>query len=197
MKHSISTLLDLNISHQTTPPKMANATSTLLLSPLFTTLLLLLIHPSSSTAVHRRSALSSQAFIAEILTSHNTLRARLYLPPLQWSQQLASYARWWANQRKGDCAMIHSTSNYGENIFWGQGGDWTATEAVEAWEAEDAYYNYGSNTCMPNRDCTHYTQMVWRGTTSVGCAKVKCYDGDTFIVCEYAPHGNIYGLRPY
>lgn len=176
---------------------MAN-TTTLLLSLLLTTLLLLL-HSSSSntTTTHRRSAQSVPTAIAEFLNGHNTLRARCNLPPLRWSTKLATYARWWANQRKSNCAMIHSNSNYGENIFWGQGDEWTPTEAVQAWEDEGAYYNYGSNRCLPDRDCTHYTQMVWGSTKSVGCARIECLTGDTFIVCEYDPHGNIYGMRPY
>ncbi|KAH7861071.1 hypothetical protein Vadar_021300 [Vaccinium darrowii] len=177
---------------------MANTTNLLLSLLLANLLFSFQIHPSESTAVHRRSTKStSAAFINEMLYTHNMVRASHNLPYFSWSPKLASYARWWANQRRGDCALIHSDSNYGENIFWGQGDGWMATEAVEEWAAEGAYFNYWSNTCMPNRDCTHYTQMVWRSTTSVGCARIKCYDGDTLIVCEYAPHGNTIGQRPY
>ncbi|KAH7861018.1 hypothetical protein Vadar_020665 [Vaccinium darrowii] len=178
---------------------MANTTNLLLFLLLVSALLFsLLIHPSESTVIHRRSTKSNpKVVVAELLNGHNSLRAGLNLPPLQWNTTLTSYAKWWANQRRGDCALIHSNSDYGENIFWGQGDDWTATEAVEAWEAEESYYNYESNTCMPNRDCTHYTQMVWRTTTFLGCAKIKCNDGDTYVVCEYYPHGNVIGQRPY
>ncbi|CAN1173037.1 Pathogenesis-related protein 1B [Linum perenne] len=50
---------------------------------------------------------------------------------------------------------------------------------------------------MTGRDCLHYTQLVWRSTKQVGCARVKCRNGDTYVVCEYYPHGNVVGQRPY
>ncbi|KAI8552410.1 hypothetical protein RHMOL_Rhmol06G0264600 [Rhododendron molle] len=177
---------------------MAN-TTILLHSLLFITLLFpLLIHPSESTAVPHRSTKSDPAVVdAEFLQGHNTVRASHNLPPLSWSIEMVYYAKWWAKQRRTDCALEHSTLDYGENLFWGQGREWTATQAVAAWAAEEAYYDYATNTCMPDRDCTHYTQMVWRTTTSVGCAKIKCLNGYTYVVCEYDPHGNIIGEWPY
>ncbi len=42
----------------------------------------------------------------------------------------------------------------------------------------------------------HYTQLVWRGTRDVGCAKVFC-SGYMIVVCNYNPPGNVLGLRPY
>ncbi|ERN07263.1 hypothetical protein AMTR_s00019p00199580 [Amborella trichopoda] len=119
------------------------------------------------------------------------------LPPLQWNTNLASFAQWWANQRRGDCALVHSNTNYGENIFWGGGPNWTPADAVAAWVAERPYYNYQGNSCQPNEDCTHYTQLVWRQSSRVGCAKVICNSGDTFITCNYDPHGNVLGQKPY
>lgn len=177
---------------------MANTTN-LLHHLLFATLLFpLLISPSESTVVPRRSTKSDPAAVdAEFLQVHNTVRASHNLPPLSWSTEMVYYAKWWANQRRADCALEHSALNYGENIFWGQGRKWTATQAVAAWVAEKAYYDYATNTCMSDRDCTHYTQMVWRTTTSVGCAKIKCLNEDTYVVCEYNPHGNIIGEWPY
>ncbi|KAI3427612.1 SCP domain-containing protein, partial [Psidium guajava] len=131
------------------------------------------------------------------ISSHNAVRAKHNLPPLKWSTSLEDYAKWYASRRRGDCTLIHSTSDYGENIFWGQGRRWTPKEAVTAWAAEEAYYNYNSNTCMAGRDCSHYTQLVWRTTQKVGCAQIVCKTGDTFITCEYSPHGNVIGERPY
>ncbi|XP_020106227.1 pathogenesis-related protein PRB1-2-like [Ananas comosus] len=141
--------------------------------------------------------LGAVSTITQFLAPHNALRGSMGLPPLQWSAQLAAYANWYGNQRRGDCELVHSTSNYGENIFWGQGNQWRIADAVAAWAAEQAYYNYNSNSCDPNADCSHYTQMVWRSTKFVGCARITCNSGDTFIVCEYDPHGNVIGKKPY
>ncbi|KAJ0985000.1 hypothetical protein J5N97_003356 [Dioscorea zingiberensis] len=124
----------------------------------------------SSTQVSGNQDSIAQHF----LSAHNQVRAALRLPPLQWTDSLARYASWWANQRIGDCAMIHSNGNYGENIFWGEGGTWRAEDAVGAWAAEGRYYNYGSNSCQANQDCSHYTQMVWKHSSWLGCARVEC-----------------------
>ncbi|PIA28601.1 hypothetical protein AQUCO_06800039v1 [Aquilegia coerulea] len=135
--------------------------------------------------------------IQDFLVPHNCIRANLGLRPLQWSEKLASFANSWANQRKKDCALIHSNTDYGENIFWGSGKDWTPSNAVAAWAAEKKYYNYKMNTCIQNKDCLHYTQMVWKQSLRVGCAKVTCKSGDTFITCNYDPHGNVIGQKPF
>ena len=50
----------------------------------------------------------------QYLIPHNTIRAKLGLPPLTWSKKLADYASWWAHQRQGDCASIHSNSK----LWW-------------------------------------------------------------------------------
>ncbi|XP_010265476.1 PREDICTED: pathogenesis-related protein PRB1-3-like [Nelumbo nucifera] len=135
--------------------------------------------------------------VEQYLSSHNRERAKLGLRPLQWSEKLASYANQWANQRRDDCALIHSNSNYGENIFWGSGRDWKSADAVKEWAAEKQYYNYQSNRCVQNHDCLHYTQIIWKQSLYVGCGRVTCRSGDTFITCNYDPHGNVIGQKPF
>lgn len=103
----------------------------------------------------------------------------------------------YANQRRGDCALIHSTADFGENLFWGGGKRWKPANAVAAWAAEGAHYDYSTNSCSAGDDCLHYTQLVWRTTVKVGCAQIVCNSGDTFIACEYYPHGNVIGQKPY
>ncbi|KAJ0009824.1 hypothetical protein Pint_34067 [Pistacia integerrima] len=69
----------------------------------------------------------------------------------------------------GDCALVHSVvvGNHGENLA-GRG-----------------------------KVCGHYTQVVWRNSVRIGCAKVRCNNGGTFIGCNYAPPGNYVGQKPY
>jgi hypothetical protein len=86
----------------------------------------------------------------------------------------------------------------GENIFGASSGA-SAHQAVQSWGGEGASYNYASNSCAAGQICGHYTQIVWRDTTHVGCALHDCPGlryGST-IVCDYGPGGNIDGQRPY
>jgi pathogenesis-related protein 1 len=71
------------------------------------------------------------------------------------------------------------------------------TEAVKLWVDEKPYYDYNSNSCVNGEMCGHYTQVVWRKSLRIGCAKVKCDNGGTFITCNYDPPGNYVGERPY
>ncbi|KAL6984990.1 Cuticle-degrading protease [Sarracenia purpurea var. burkii] len=134
----------------------------------------------------------------EFLAPQNEARSVLGLPPLAWDVDLAEYASWYANQRREDCALRHSEGPFGENIFWGSGDAWTEGDAVADWISEEEWYDYGSNSCAAGQECAHYTQIVWRGTTSVGCARVVCFGGrGVFMTCNYDPPGNYIGQRPY
>ncbi|KDO37905.1 hypothetical protein CISIN_1g039461mg, partial [Citrus sinensis] len=76
-------------------------------------------------------------------------------------------------------------------------GDLTGTAAVKLWVDERPKYNYNSNTCVGG-ECRHYTQVVWRNSVRLGCARVKCNNNrGTFVICSYDPPGNVAGKRPY
>jgi pathogenesis-related protein 1 len=135
--------------------------------------------------------------IQGFLVPQNEARKQVGVRPLKWDVKLTSYARTYARERRGDCLLQHSDGPFGENIFWGSGRRWNPTQAVGAWVDEKKWYNYANNSCSPGQDCTHYTQIVWRTTTKVGCAIIKCNSGDTFITCNYYPPGNYVGDRPY
>ncbi|MQM04909.1 hypothetical protein Taro_037702 [Colocasia esculenta] len=137
----------------------------------------------------------------EFLFAHNMVRAAHGEFPLVWDARLERYARWWAGQRRGDCRPQHSFPaggfTLGENIYWGSGQSWTPFDAVAAWAAEEKYYSYAANACREGQMCGHYTQIVWRSTRRIGCARVVCDGGDVFMTCNYDPPGNYVGERPY
>ncbi|KAL6622355.1 hypothetical protein ACP70R_032234 [Stipagrostis hirtigluma subsp. patula] len=135
--------------------------------------------------------------IADIVNEHNVFRAKEHVPPLKWNATLAKFAQQYAEKLKATgCKMEHSTSPYGENLMWGS-GPLTWKKTVDEWSAEKKSYNYGSNTCEPGKMCGHYTAVVWKDTTGVGCGRVKCTAGETMEVCSYWPPGNYQGEKPY
>ncbi|KAG9456013.1 hypothetical protein H6P81_000521 [Aristolochia fimbriata] len=111
---------------------------------------------------------------SQFLGPHNAVRSALGMRPLVWDTRVARYAQWYANQRRRDCALRHSNGPYGENIFWGSGTGWSPAQAVTAWAGERKWYRYWTNDCASGRECGHYTQMIWRTTRRLGCAKVTC-----------------------
>ncbi|XP_015892933.3 pathogenesis-related protein 1 [Ziziphus jujuba] len=133
----------------------------------------------------------------DYLNAHNSARSAVGVGPLVWDDRVAAFAQDYANQRKGDCKLVHSGGPYGENLAWSS-ADLSGTDAVKMWVDEKADYDYNSNSCAAGKQCGHYTQVVWRNSARVGCAKVKCDNGGgTFIGCNYDPPGNYVGQRPY
>jgi pathogenesis-related protein 1 len=140
-------------------------------------------------------------FETEILSEHNRVRAsvrpapRTPLPPLVWDESLAELARGWAQR----CPSGHRPRNrYGENIYWSGGMPATAQSAVGAWAEEAEYYDYGSTVCTRDgrqswAECGHYTQVVWRESTRLGCAMRANCPGqlENVVVCNYDPPGNM------
>ena len=134
----------------------------------------------------------------EMVNAHNQWRSQVDVPPLQWSSELANYAQEWADRlmAQGGDLVHRQEGKYGENLFWGRGKSWSPTEVVNSWGSEVNDYDYASNSCRPNQVCGHYTQVVWRNTTEVGCGVAR--SGNTEIwVCNYNPPGNYVGQKPY
>lgn len=151
------------------------------------------------------------AELAGITLLHNQVRQQVDtatpLPPLEWDASLAATAAAWVAECRDTQApaglIDHNPDRsdghpyyVGENVF-GSSGTATAEAAVSSWAAEKANYDYATDTC--NGVCGHYTQIVWRTTLKLGCARGSC-PGLTYgstIVCNYGPGGNISGQRPY
>jgi hypothetical protein len=101
--------------------------------------------------------------------------------------------------------MVHSgAAGLGENLarFWGQAG--SAQTTVNLWASELSCYTYGAfmrgdsctSACDESGGCGHYTQIVWRNTTEVGCGVASCGSSEIWV-CNYSPPGNYVGQNPY
>ena len=159
-------------------------------------MLSLVILPAGSAAERPRGAGGTPSrLIGDLLKAHNEVRARMKVPPLQWSDQLAGHARQWAEDLLARRQFFHRPdSPYGENLFQITGDSAAPAEVVGDWASESRNYDYRSNTCRGV--CGHYTQIVWRDSRSVGCAVAR-RGGREIWVCNYDPPGNVLGERPY
>lgn len=128
-----------------------------------------------------------------ILAAHNKYRAEVGVPPLRWSDSLAASATQWANHLAQTGTLQHS-GRAGENLAQGSAGAFSVTQLVDIWGREKQYFRTGT---FPNisstgkwEDAGHYTQVVWRNTTEVGCGLARGHGNDV-LVCHYKPTGNV------
>jgi pathogenesis-related protein 1 len=130
-----------------------------------------------------------------MVQAHNSVRTQVGVPPLVWSDQLASVAQEWANHLLATRTFTHRPNNqYGENLYMIRGGSASPSEVVGYWADEAKGYDIRTNTCTGV--CGHYTQIVWAKTRAVGCA-VAADQYEEVWVCNYDPPGNYVGYRPY
>ncbi|KAH9082032.1 CAP domain-containing protein [Lactarius deliciosus] len=142
--------------------------------------------PSSSGSV-------SSDDISAYLSAHNNVRVQHGANALTWSDELSTKAQQWADR----CQFVHSggtLGRFGENLAAGTGSGYTIATAVKSWTDEVSDYD-------PNNPvASHFTQVVWKATTQVGCAVKDCngifdpkFGIAHFHVCEYSPPGNVEG----
>ena len=136
--------------------------------------------------------------VQAITVHHNKVRASVGVAPLKWSPTLANYSQKWADHLAGSsCRMEHRSDNqYGENIYTGTAGHFTAVDAAKAWEAEKKSYNGTPLKHSIVKAVGHYTQIVWRDTRMLGCGEALC-NKMLLVVCNYDPPGNYIGRKPY
>ncbi|MGH6877162.1 MAG: CAP domain-containing protein, partial [Rhizomicrobium sp.] len=138
----------------------------------------------------------------ELLAAHNKYRSQVGDQALTWSDDLAASAQIWAQHLAKDVhALKHSGAlAKGENLAMWTAGRASLTQLVDLWGAEKHYFVESS---FPNVSTTgdwktvaHYTQMIWRNTTEVGCG-LATGGGDDYLVCQYAPQGNFMGQKVF
>ncbi|CAO3565887.1 unnamed protein product [Mortierella alpina] len=123
-----------------------------------------------------------------ILDTHNKHRARHQAPPLTWNNEAAQFGNNWIQA----CQFKHSGGKFGENLAAGY-RDFKAV--IDGWYSEVKFYQYGNPGF--SMQTGHFTQVVWKGTKTVGCAKKFCPNSNwTIYICNYAAPGNMMGAFP-
>ncbi len=160
---------------------------------------------SSSTATAAATSAVSTAitgsvdknFAKTILAAHNEKRALHGTSNLGWNDTVYQYAQAYAD--KYDCSgnLVHSGGEYGENIAFG----FNTSTVTDAWYSEYKYYNYSDPGYSEKTG--HFTQVIWKDTTQLGCAYVTCSDdvsGDVsgqYTICSYYFPGNFVGAEHF
>ena len=165
------------------------------------------------------AALPADSMASAAVVRHNDHRRNhTGTPDVTWDADLASTAQDVANM----CNWTHVTTvgggNYGQNYGASPTGS-TIEDAIEMWYSETSLFlsSYYGQLSPANRGCTvsadgssscpeygHFTQMIWKGSTTIGCAIADCSagyvggdDGEAptgsedpvFQVCNYSPAG--------
>jgi hypothetical protein len=166
--------------------------------------------PAGASQVSNNTGGMSADWANSILAVHNSERAAVGVPPLVWSDSLAAGAQAWAEHVSQTGVVGHSTCcgafrDYGENIagfYWDQGPTAPGTGTSLFVDEKKNYHGQPVEETGGAPDATygHYTQMVWRSTTQVGCGTAPPGAGGlpySILVCRYIPPGNIFGQVPY
>jgi len=146
------------------------------------------------------ATLGATDFNQRILASHNAERATLGLAPLRWNAELAEGAGEWADHLASTGRFEHSPATRrqpaGENIWGGTAGRFTPERMVGLWLAERRYFKPGvfpaNSTSGDPGEVGHYTQVIWRETTDVGCSLARG-EREDILVCRYTKPGNVLG----
>ncbi|KAI8341562.1 CAP domain-containing protein, partial [Blakeslea trispora] len=118
------------------------------------------------------------------LAIHNKYRKLHHVPDVKWSTKLAGHA-----QTVTDSCVWGHKIGAGQNIAYGYK---SMEAAIDVWYNEGKNYNYGTNSYSSSTG--HFTQVVWKSTTEIGCAATYCSNlKGTYYVCDYSPPGNYAG----
>jgi len=154
----------------------------------------------AAPAAGNRFALDA-AEAKSMVDAHNAVRAQVGVGPLAWDAALGDFAQRYVGTLAKSCDLQHSKdSGFGENLAaWS--GNSPPARAITLWAEEKASYRSAGGP-FRNADMAagHYTQVVWRATTHVGCGRTHCSKGGvdwTLVSCNYSPPGNMMGARVY
>jgi len=158
--------------------------------------------PAASYPGWARVRVAPGALPGRLIAAHNAVRAAAGTQPLVWDARLAAGAQAYAQQLAAAGTFRHSDRRarpgIGENLWMGTSGAFSPEQMVGNWASEKQWFRAG---IFPNVSRTgnweqvgHYSQIVWRATTRVGCGLGQARGRDV-LVCRYSPAGNVDG-RP-
>jgi uncharacterized protein YkwD len=139
-----------------------------------------------------------------MLRDHNAARREVGVPDLVLDADLNRQAQAYAEELARTNTFQHSPASsrqgQGENLWAGTANAFTFAQMAGAWIDEKRFYVHAAFPNVSNtgrwQDVGHYTQIIWRNTTKLGCGLAQG-SGRDFLVCRYAPPGNVVGQLAY
>ena len=146
-----------------------------------------------------------------LLAKHNEYRKKHGAPDLSLDNELIKLAQDYSAVLAYNPDIYYiapsgnknkNKENVGENIFtctsiiktqcYNEG----STKPVDDWYNEISNYNF--NEPGFTLDTAHFTQLIWKSTTKLGCGASVRTDGVTYkVVCNYYTAGNIVDTNKY
>ncbi|PFH57589.1 hypothetical protein XA68_14811 [Ophiocordyceps unilateralis] len=126
--------------------------------------------------------LDEQAFESAVISTTSHYRGEYGAGLVRWNATLAAFASWYLGNY--NCAFRHSGGPFGENMAFGYP---TPAVSVAAWGNEGVQYDYGHPGYSPATG--HFTQLVWKSTTDIGCARRWCGSQMQWLFTCYAIQG--------
>lgn len=141
---------------------------------------------------------SNSEFVQQCLGTHNELRLRHEVPPLRLCPKLCDLAQYWANHlAHTDDFYYRKFRDVGENLFcrWSYVPDFDVTgeQVARYWYSEIKYYDFLLDPSILHVQAGHFSQMVWRSSSTFGVGKARTRSGKIIVVAMYKPAGNVLG----
>jgi hypothetical protein len=136
-------------------------------------------------------------FQSVMLAGHNMARQAVGASPLAWDAQLAADATAYAKQLAASSSFDHAEqTEQGENLWMGTKRAFPYHRMIGAWVEEKKFFTNrpipAVSTTGDFDDVGHYTQLIWRTTTHVGCG-IAADREEEYVVCRYKNAGNVWG----
>lgn len=165
------------------------------------------LDPGHTPGAGQATLSAGLAYQNAILYHHNAARANHNAAPLVWNQTVADTAAVAANTCNFE-HLIPAGAGQGQNLFTVSGAYFNVTAGItESWYKGEfqAMLPYFGQADIPDdvfHNVGHLTQVLWKGTTSVGCVSIDCGTRmvvggqagsplNKYTVCNYYPAGNV------
>ncbi len=115
---------------------------------------------------------------------HNQLRSGVNptatnMRKMEFNLTLETLATAWAVRCEFDHGQPENNLGVeiGQNLYWTSDPNNLIINAVQSFYDEVSDFTFSNNTCAEDKDCGHYTQVVWADSYQVGCdVSPKCPD---------------------